>query len=263
PGAAALDVTAGSEVRLIVYRSLAGRRENVEVPLKVRSILRLAADPERRAYINLEVVQAIENYRAGIPVPSRGWHGLTSPPQQVFHGAYLLLETPLDEVDIHSIRARYGFAESNLVSAQGFTKATGLPSENATQIVLFFNKNNPVRAQVIKEMTTQLGGQKYQVLPIVINMQVVAEPIDQRIPVRTADPTQFKLPSVIAGTAAGWEAWRTNASYIQAERILIPQKLAAAYTLGDRLRLKVVPNSSEDASQDLTIEVLVDGVVNE
>src|SRR5262249_32256691 len=119
------------------------------------------------------------------------------------------------------------------------------------------------RAQVIKQMTTQLGGQKYQVLPIVINMEVVAEGIDQPIPVRTADPTQFKLPSVIAGTAAGWEAWRTNASYMQAERIFIPRKLADAYPLGARLRLKVVPSSSEDASQALTIEVLVDGVVDE
>src|SRR5262249_124822 len=184
------------------------------------------ADPERRAYVNLDLVQAIENYRAGIPVPSRGWHGLTSPPQQVFHGAYLLLETPLDEVNIHSMRVRYSFAESNLVNAQKFTKATGLPVENATQIVLFLNKNNPVRAQIIKQMTTQLGGQKYQVLPIVINMEVLAEGIDQPIPVRTADPTQFKLPSVIAGTAADWEAWRTNASYMQAERIVSPRTLA-------------------------------------
>src|SRR5262245_56294758 len=88
PGADAIGVGLGEEVRLIVYRSLGGRREAQQVPLRVRSILRVGADAERRAYVGLDLVRDVENYRAGIPVASRGWLGPASPPQQAFDAAF-------------------------------------------------------------------------------------------------------------------------------------------------------------------------------
>src|SRR5262249_5520679 len=146
-GAKALDVEAGAEIKLVIYRSLAGRREVKEVPLRVRSVLRAAADPDRRAYVGLDLVQDIENYRAGIPVARRDWTGLTTPPQQVFNTVFVLLDSPLDEVEIHTIRVRYGFAESSTLDLREFAMRTGLDAGGAPQIIRFANMSRPVRAQ--------------------------------------------------------------------------------------------------------------------
>src|SRR5262249_12976210 len=54
-GAEALDAKVGSDVKLVINRFLAGRRDQQIVPLRVRSVLRIAADPEKRAYLGLDL----------------------------------------------------------------------------------------------------------------------------------------------------------------------------------------------------------------
>src|SRR5262249_41079326 len=157
--------------------------------------------------------------RAGVPVVRRGWPGITTPPQQVFDSAYLVLDTPLDEVERHSLQVRYGFAESTLVPVQEFARTTGVIPEEAGQIVLFANKNRPVRAEQLKDLLGQLGDRRARMLPLVDRLLVTPAGTDLELSVRTADPRQFKMPSLVHGSVDSWEPWRTNASYIQAEGI--------------------------------------------
>jgi len=260
-GAAALEAEIGSDVKLIVFRSLAGRREVKEVPLRVRSVLRAAADPDRRAYVGLDVVQDIENYRAGIPVARRGWTGLTTPPQQVFNTAFVLLDAPLDEVEIHTIRVRYGFAESTTLTADEFAARTGLDAEDAAQIIVFVNTSRPVRAQQLLDLTTQLGDRKFRLLPWVGDLAAALPGEEGALPVRSLDPARFKLLAA-QGDAPAWEGWRTTASYAQVERVLLPARLAQTVAQGARISLAVRPGSPDDATKALAPTVVVDGFVD-
>jgi putative ABC transport system permease protein len=261
-GAKALDVEPGAEIKLMIYRSLAGRREVQQVPLRVRSVLRAAADPERRAYVGLDLIQAIENYRAGIPVASRGWTGLTTPPQQVFNTAFVVLDSPLDEVEIHTIRVRYGFAESTTPDLREFAIRTGLDAGGAPQIIRFANRGRPVRAEQLVDMTRQLSDGNFRLLPWVEGLEAVLQGEQRPLPVRAFDPTRVILLGQAQTAAPAWQGWRSNASFAQADRILIPARLAHAYAPGARIGLTVQPGSPDDATQQLNVTLTVDGFVD-
>jgi putative ABC transport system permease protein len=251
PGAEALGVEVGQEVTLLVFRSLGGRRESKRVPLKVRSILRLGADAERRAYVALDLVQDIENYRAGIPVARRGWLGPATPPQQSFDAAYLVLETALDEVELHTLCVRHGFARCKELGPDKIVNWVGPSGTPAAQVVHLTNSRKTVRGQQLANMISSLGDRSFELRPIADDLLVI--PLGAGTPVR-----------VRAGTIEPWSRWRADASFAQVNRVLVPVPVAQSLSLspGDHFRLDVVPSSDDDATRSLTISVVVHEVTD-
>jgi len=245
-GAQALGVVVGQDVAVVVFRSLGGRRESQRVPLKVRSILRPGADPEQRGYVAVDLVQDIENYRAGIPVARRGWLGPATPPQQSFDAADLVLESPLDEVELHTLCVRYAFASCDELPPDQTANWLGPSGDPAAQVVHFTNGQKPLRGQQLADMISGLGDRSFALLPIVGDLRVT--------PSGTAEPIRVR-----AGLAEGWPRWRADASFAQVNRALVPAPIAESLSLapGDQLRLAVVPGSQDDATRSLTISVVV------
>ena len=245
-GAQALGVVVGQDVAVVVFRSLGGRRESQRVPLKVRSILRPGADPEQRGYVAVDLVQDIENYRAGIPVARRGWLGPATPPQQSFDAADLVLESPLDEVELHTLCVRYAFASCDELPPDQTANWLGPSGDPAAQVVHFTNGQKPLRGQQLADMISSLGDRSFALLPIAGDLRIT--------PSGTAEPIRVR-----AGLAEGWPRWRADASFAQVNRALVPAPIAESLSLapGDQLRLAVVPGSQDDATRSLTISVVV------
>lgn len=264
PGAKALGVSAGDTVVVVVFRSLAGRREVQRVPLKVRSILDpTIGDTQQRAYVSVGLVLDIERYRAGITVPGRGWIGVARPPDQAFDGAYLLLENGLTEVEALSLATSLGFADAKNVTSAEFKTATGLEGEGAEQILLLSNVAKPVPGSQIASIHTRLGDRKFRMLPVAGNLEVIVEGTDIPVRAHAADPSAFKV-GVEKGDTSRFPTWRADASYIQVERILLPKKIAEAKSIepGARVNLMVKARNADDATQSLKIMVYVDGIVD-
>lgn len=263
PGAEVLGVKVGDTVNVVIFRSLSGRREVQRVPLKVKSILRISADGQRRAYVDVDLVLDIERYKAGITVSSRGWIGVARPPDQAFDGVYLLLETALNEVDAQSLGTSLGFAEAKTVTPADFKTATGLDGEGVEQILLLSNTAKPVPGSQMVSIATRLGDRKFKMLPVAGLLEVTLEGTQQPVPARSFDPAAFKV-AIEKGDASRFQAWRPDASYIQVERVLLPKKLAEAKGIepGARVNLAVKPRTADDATQALTISVYVDGIVD-
>jgi putative ABC transport system permease protein len=219
--------------------------------LKVRSILRIGADAEKRAYVPLELVQDIENFRAGIPVAHRGWLGPAAPPQQAFDSAYLALENPLDEVELFTLCVRHGFATCSQIEPAEFEKRTGHSRASTMQIVHFSNIHKTVRGLQLANLMGGLADRKFDLLPIADDLQVT--PVGSK-----------SLFRVRAAIAEGWPAWRADASFAQVQHALLPAQLAETLKVaaGGRIRLNVKPNSQEDATQSLTITVIIDKLID-
>jgi len=251
PGAEALQASAGDTVRLVVFRSLGGRREAQEVPLQVRSVLSTAADVEKRAYVALELVQDVENFRAGIPVASRGWLGPAVPPQQSFDAAYLIFAEPLDEVELHTLCIRHGFAACGPIDGAELQRNTGRSFADAKQIVHVSNNRNRLRGQQLAELMANLGDRRFEILPVADDLRVAPSGSARALRVRAA-PSE------------GWPIWRADASFAQVQQILLPAPVARDLKVaaGDRIRLHVQPGSPEDATQALAITVTVDKLVD-
>jgi putative ABC transport system permease protein len=245
PGAEALGLTVGQEAVLQAFRSIGGRREQQRVPLKVRSILSAKADAERRAYVSLDLVQDIENYRAGIPVARRGWLGPARPPQQSFDAAHLLLEAALDEVELHSLCVRHSFISCRDLGADEAASWTGPWGGPAAQVVHLSNGRKPLRGQQLADMTANLGDRNFELRPSADDLRVTPPGSSVPIKVRTE-------------VAESWPRWRHDASFAQVNRARVPAPLAAALRLspGDTVRLGVMPHSDDDATRELAITVI-------
>lgn len=260
--AAALEVAAGDEIRLVVTRVIGGRREVQNVPLKVRSVLRAAADPERRAYVPLGLVQDVERFRSGIPVVTRKWLGLAAPPLQSFDGVFVLLAEELNEGDVLELATRNGTI-GKVVSPEEFEQLTGLAApDEAAQIVQLVNTNKPVRGQQVAATRTYLGERKAWILPTVRDLAVSLDDGSEPHKVRTFHPDGFKV-ELAEGSTERWRPWRVAMSFAQVDRVLLPKALAEAKGIksGDALQLKVLPGSPEDATQGLVMRVVADGTV--
>lgn len=263
-GAQALEANVGDQVKLIVTRVSSGRREIQTVPLKVRSILSPAADVEKRAYVPLGLVQDIERFRLGLPVVTRGWMGRSAPPQQSFDAVVVALAEPLDEGDVIELRVRNGFAISKVMTADEFVATTTLAApEAAAQIIHLHQTNKTVTGQQISALVAYLGDRKSWLLPLVESSSVDVGGGSGTFRLRTYDPIKFKVEA--EGTAfESWRGWRADLSYTLVERVLIPRTLAAArgFKAGDKLRLTLVPASPDAATRDLSLPVVVDGIVD-
>ena len=74
-----LKVTSGQTIEGRVGRSVAGRKEQVALDLKVIAILPIAAYPRDAAFVRLALLEATEDYRDGFSSETFGWPGKSSP----------------------------------------------------------------------------------------------------------------------------------------------------------------------------------------
>jgi len=79
-----LNVELGDEIKGSVTRRYLGEAERVELVLSVVGIADADAFSRDGAFVNLELMEAIENYRDGIAVPSFRWSGEAAPAERTY-----------------------------------------------------------------------------------------------------------------------------------------------------------------------------------
>ena len=109
-----LHVVMGDTITGRVERRYAGQMQSVRVPLRVVSVLPLAAQQKDVAFIPLSLLEATEDYRDGRAVPelgtNNGWTGEARPQGARLYPGFRLYARDLDAV----MRLRQGFAQQKL-----------------------------------------------------------------------------------------------------------------------------------------------------
>lgn len=118
--AKALNVAAGDQLTLGAQRIIQGRYENGIFPVRIAAVLGERASSLRAAYVRLEVVEAVEDYKDGRAVPAYGWQGELPEAYPVFDGAVVLTPEPLSKLD-----------EVLLVNNTGFSRVQPVAGDEA------------------------------------------------------------------------------------------------------------------------------------
>ncbi|WP_306547840.1 FtsX-like permease family protein [Desulfobulbus sp.] len=118
--AKALNVAAGDQLTLGAQRIIQGRYENGTFPVRIAAVLGERASSLRAAYVRLEVVESVEDYKDGRAVPAYGWQGELPEAYPVFDGAVVLTPEPLSKLD-----------EVLLVNNTGFSRVQPVAGDEA------------------------------------------------------------------------------------------------------------------------------------
>lgn len=114
PAAEKLHVTTGDMLSGKVERRLNGQAQSVRIPLRVVSVLPLAAQQKDVAFIPFPLLEATEDYRDGRAVPEmgthNGWTGEERPKDARLYPGFRLYAKDLDAV----MRLRQAFAQQGL-----------------------------------------------------------------------------------------------------------------------------------------------------
>ena len=118
--AKALNVAVGGQLTLGAQRIIQGRYENGTFLVRIAAVLSERASSLRAAYVRLEVVEAVEDYKDGRAVPAYGWQGELPEAYPVFDGAVVLTPEPLSKLD-----------EVLLVNNTGFSRVQPVAGDEA------------------------------------------------------------------------------------------------------------------------------------
>jgi putative ABC transport system permease protein len=98
PAARKLNVKEGQHITGQVGRSVSGIKEQVAVTLKIVAVLPLEAFTREAAFVRLELLEAIENYRDGYRSEIFGWPGNARPTRQRVYPSFRLYADSIYDV---------------------------------------------------------------------------------------------------------------------------------------------------------------------
>ncbi len=135
--AAELGVNPGDTVTLNVARTENRKTRLEKLPAKVTGVLPPEATSLPALFAAQQVDQDIEDYRAGIAVPARGWPPVKAPPRQAYEQLLVGAPQALDEVEIRDMLLTVGGVSFKLLASPETGTAPlfeliGLPPNAAT-----------------------------------------------------------------------------------------------------------------------------------
>lgn len=160
PLAARLEVREGDSVRIRIGRQRrGGGLESAERDFVVRGVLPEQAGGLAQAFLPLEQLERMEDYRDGRAVPEWGWNGEAATVRPVFHVVLLYTAAAPDPVLMARIRQNTGFARVEPVPP---------PPETPPGMAVFRLQSGltPVDSTKLNELRNLLRGETAFVVPL-------------------------------------------------------------------------------------------------
>ncbi|BAN68348.1 ABC transporter permease [endosymbiont of unidentified scaly snail isolate Monju] len=103
-----LKVQAGDIIDGSLARRYQGRRERVHLPLEVVAVAPESAFARDGAFVDLVLLEALEDFRDGHAVPALGWKGVPPPEQRSYPGFRLYARSIYDVAPLKALLAEQG-----------------------------------------------------------------------------------------------------------------------------------------------------------
>jgi putative ABC transport system permease protein len=254
PMAEALNVTTGSQVDVLVRRTVFGRSEEEVVTMTVVGTLPRRAEGRPAMFAPANFVLDVETYREGEAVPARGWSGKTRRPLPSFDGAIVLTPQPLSIEAAALARGYTGLTGQRPFDAARFERLMGLPAPEGQAGTEFYAEQATVGLPEIIALEDRLRSHQAIVLPYasVGTLSVTLDESDVRETAISANglrdwqKARFPAPPPWGSTVAG-------AATADVARILLPEGWAGATArLGQTVTL-IATGGREPVSVPVTV----------
>jgi putative ABC transport system permease protein len=165
PAAQVLKADVGDTVTFRVRRILGGKSENGIFSVKVSGILDPRASSLKTAFVQLTVVEAVEDYKDGRAVSAYGWQGELPTAYPVYQGAAVFTPGPLSKLDEILLVNNTGFAGVTQISGDAAAAALGFMPHHEWTVYLAGVRKRPATEDSIQAVRNKLRGKGAVVLP--------------------------------------------------------------------------------------------------
>ena len=155
----------GDELIMSVKRVKGSGFETATIPLRVKGILPIRAGATKSLYIQLGLLESVENFKDGMGVPSLGWPGDIPRAYPVFSHLLIATPAPLGPEETFLVVSNTGFTKVSPVSAQearNFLQAELAPDHS---YYLLETKGGAAGASNIQSVANTLRGKQAVLYP--------------------------------------------------------------------------------------------------
>lgn len=195
--ARALNVTVGDQLSFATQRIIGGGYEHASFPVQVTGILDERASSLRSAFVRLEVIEAVEDFKDGRAVSAYGWKGEQAQAYPVFAGAVVVVPEPLTQLDEVLLINNTGFSQVEQIEAGQVSARIGAIPAPAGSVYLVRVKQRAANEANIQALVNRLRGKGAVVIPWIEPLAIsltppgsaVAIPLQLRVHTGAVDPT--------------------------------------------------------------------------
>jgi putative ABC transport system permease protein len=228
--AEALEARVGDTLAAHARRRVGADMETGRVSLRVAGILDARASALKSLFVPLSVVEAVENFKDGLAVPSYGWPGNTPAAYAVYDGLALILPSPLSPVEEFTLFNGNGFTGIERLSPGEPTSACGI---NTTAQGIFYRLKTgktPAGEESVACVRSRLRGKSAELIPLVDDIQAVLAgdgrpPVPVTLRSATRPPKGWHGPAVFESPSGAADAGKPPSQAFR--KILLPQDLKA------------------------------------
>ena len=176
-----LQVKVGEQLRFTAQRIIQGKYENGDFPVRVQGILEERASSLKVAYLPLEVIEAVEDFKDGRAVPVFGWPGELPAAYPVFEGAVVLVPQPLSKLDEVLMINNTGFSQISLLGQADLENMLGYLPNAALFGYQLTVKHRSVGDTNLRALTNKLRGRGAQIIPWIKPLPITLVFDDHRV----------------------------------------------------------------------------------
>ncbi len=189
PAAQSLKVSIGDELLFSTRRISKGKYESGEFSVLVSGILEARASSLKTAFVRLDVIEAVEDYKDGRAVPAYGWEGEMPAAYPVFEGAAVFTPSPLSKLEEVMLTNNTGFTQVKMLSGEQAVAMLGYAPHSQWTVYLATVKQRAAMDESIQAIRSKLRGKEAIVAPWI-------EPLAISVKSPLAPPVALKLLTV-------------------------------------------------------------------
>ncbi len=160
-----LGASEGAILNITVKRVIGGKYEKVHRHLKVSSVLDARAGMIPAIFVQLPMLEAVEQYKDGAAVPAYGWPGKARGAYPLFDGVVIWSPTPLSLVEQLRLKSKSGFSDIAALTSAELTEKTAIRMDKEGQCYLLTTRKKGVGGANVQTIVHRLRGKNARVFP--------------------------------------------------------------------------------------------------
>lgn len=246
PAAQSLQVAVGDELIFSARRIVHDKSESGDFTVRIAGILESRASSLKTAFVPLDVVEAVEDYKDGRAVPVYGWEGTLPEAYPVFDGVSVSTPSPLSKIDEVVLTNNTGFTQVKKIDANKVIDKLGFKTQQDWATYLLTVKQHAATEESIQAVRNKLRGREATVVPwidplditltspaqaqsVILKLYTVSEEIDAAIashlPATVGGKKEKRQPLLIPSNTSLNEGEATLSLQIEDRQITMPVTL--------------------------------------
>lgn len=163
--AEALGAAVGDVIEASAGRIVGSRYEYGTLEMRVAGILSLRASELKSVYVQLDILEAIEQYKDGQAVPELGWSGSTPKAYPLYDGLIIAMRAPLSKVEEYSLFNRTGFTKIETLDNAELKARAGFTVSSEMTVYRLYTQTKPAGEESIRNVENRLRGENAVIFP--------------------------------------------------------------------------------------------------